>query len=106
MLCIPKQSALDAVRHVHTLLKSRHWEVIDADLSGYFDSIPHFELLKSVSQRISDRHLLRLIKMWLEAPVEETDAQGRRHRTTRNKDTDQSHIPDSITADSKWQELA
>ena len=82
----PKRSALDAVRHVHTLLKSRHWEVIDADLSGYFDSIPHFELMKSVSRRVSDRHLLRLIKMWLEVPVEETDGRGRQHRTTRNKD--------------------
>ena len=85
----PKRSALDAVHHVHTLLKSRHWEVIDADLSGYFDSIPHFELMKSVSRRVSDRHLLRLIKMWLEAPVEESDARGRRHRTTRNKDAGQ-----------------
>ena len=42
--------------------------------------------MKSVSRRISDRHLLRLIKMWLEAPVEEIDERGRHHRTTRNKD--------------------
>jgi group II intron reverse transcriptase/maturase len=82
----PDKSALDAVRHVHSLLKSRHWEVIDADLSGYFDTIPHAELMKSVARRIADRHMLRLIKMWLQAPVEETDARGRRHRTTRNKD--------------------
>src|SRR5262249_1973984 len=61
-------------------------EVIDADLSGYFDSLPHAELLKSLSRRISDRHLLRLIKMWLEAPVEEIDERGRHHRTTRNRD--------------------
>ena len=82
----PERSALDAVQHVHRLLNSRHREVIDADLSGYFDSIPHAELLKSVARRISDRHMLRLIKMWLEAPVEETDERGRHHRTTRNKD--------------------
>ena len=81
-----QRSALDAVQHVHTLLKSRHWEVIDADLSGYFDSIPHAELLKSVARRISDRHMLRLIKMWLQAPVEEIDKRGRKRRTTRNKD--------------------
>ena len=49
-----QRSALDAVRHVHALLKSRHWEVVDADLSGYFDSIPHAELMKSVARRISD----------------------------------------------------
>jgi group II intron reverse transcriptase/maturase len=61
-------------------------EVIDADLSGYFDSIPHAELMKSVSRRISDRHVLRLIKMWLETPVEEIDDRGRHHRTTRSKD--------------------
>jgi group II intron reverse transcriptase/maturase len=82
----PGRSALDAVQHVHRLLNTGHREVVDADLSGYFDSIPHPELLKSVSRRISDRHMLRLIKMWLEAPVEEIDDRGRHHRTTRNKD--------------------
>ncbi len=82
----PGRSALDAVNQVHSLLNTGHTEVIDADLSGYFDSIPHHELLKSVSRRISDRHMLSLIKMWLEAPVEEVDDRGRRHRTTRNKD--------------------
>ena len=82
----PDRSALDAVRQVERLLRSGHTEVVDADLSGYFDSIPHAELMKSVSRRISDGRVLRLIKMWLEAPVEETDAKGNRHRTTRNKD--------------------
>ena len=83
----PNRSALDAVRHVHSLLKSRHWEVIDADLSGYFDTIPHMELMKSVTRRIVDRQILQMIKMWLQAPVEETDERSRRYRTTRNKDT-------------------
>ncbi len=71
-----EHSALDAVRQVHGLLNSGHTEVVDADLSGYFDSIPHAELMKSVSRRVSDRHLLRLIKMWLEAPVEESRRPG------------------------------
>jgi hypothetical protein len=51
-----------------------------------FDSIPHHELMKSLSRRISDSRMLRLLKMWLEAAVEETDEKGNRHRTTRNKD--------------------
>jgi RNA-directed DNA polymerase len=82
----PERSALDAVRLVERLVRSGHTEVVDADLSGYFDSIPHAELMKSVSRRISDGRVLRLLKMWLEAPAEETDGKGNRHRTTRNKD--------------------
>ena len=79
-------SAHDAVRQVQALLDAGYTEAVDADLSGYFDSIPHAELMKSVARRISDRHLLHLLKMWLQAPVEETDARGRKQRTTRNKD--------------------
>jgi len=82
----PGRSALDAVRQVHALISTGHTEVIDADLSGYFDSIPHAELMKSVARRVCDKQVLHLIKMWLVAPVEETDERGRKHRTTRNKD--------------------
>jgi len=52
-----------------------------------FDSIPHAELRKSVARRVNDGAMLHLIKMWLVAPVEETDQRGRKRRTTRNKDT-------------------
>ena len=82
----PGSSALDAVQAVQGLLDAGYTDVVDADLSGYFDSIPHADLMKSVARRISDRHLLHLLKMWLEAPVEETDEHGRTRRTTRNKD--------------------
>lgn len=79
-------SAHDALREVQAWLDRGYTEVVDADLSGYFDSIPHHELLKSVARRISDGHLLHLVKMWLEAAVEETDESGTKRRTTRNKD--------------------
>ena len=82
----PRKSAHDAVKAVHALVNKGHRQVIDADLSGYFDTIPHAELMKSVARRISDGRMLRLIKMWLTAPVEETDKRGRKRRTTPNKD--------------------
>ena len=80
------RSALDAVRHVHKLLNTGHAQIVDADLSGYFDSIPHSDLLKSVARRNVDGAMLHLIKMWLEAPVEETDEKGNKHQSTRNRE--------------------
>ena len=82
----PQRSAHDAIRHIHSLVNTGHTQVVDADLSGYFDTIPHSELMKSVARRVSDKQVLRLIKAWLVAPVEETDKRGWRSRTTRNKD--------------------
>jgi RNA-directed DNA polymerase len=80
------RSALDAVRHVHKLINTGHIEIVDADLSSYFDTLPHSELLKSVARRVVDGAMLHLIKMWLEAPVEETDEGGKKRRSTRNRD--------------------
>jgi RNA-directed DNA polymerase len=81
------RSALEAVQEVHRLLGQGYRAVVDADLSGYFDSIPHAELLRCVARRVSDKAMLHLIKQWLVAPVEESDERGRVRRTTRNKDT-------------------
>lgn len=82
----PERSALDAVQAVHQLVSRGYTDVVDADLSGYFDTIPHHDLMQSIARRVSDRHLLRLIKMWLEAAVEERDERGHTTRTTRNRD--------------------
>jgi group II intron reverse transcriptase/maturase len=81
------KNALDAVKAVHSLLNTGHREVVDADLSAYFDRIPHQDLLTSVARRVVDRRVLRLLKMWLDAPVEETDKRGRKTRTTHNRDS-------------------
>jgi RNA-directed DNA polymerase len=77
----PGRSATDAVREVHGLLRRGLTDVVDADLSQYFDTIPHHELMQSVARRIVDRSVLQLIKLWLKAPVEETDGDGRRRLT-------------------------
>ena len=74
----PRRSAVDAVKETHRLMCRGYTDVVDADLSKYFDTIPHSDLLKSVARRIVDRHVLWLIKLWLKAPVEERDGDGTR----------------------------
>ena len=74
----PGRSAGDAIKQVLTLLRQGHTCVVDADLSQYFDTIPHHELMQSIARRIVDTDMLRLIMQWLKAPVETTDPDGRR----------------------------
>ena len=73
----PKRSAQDAIQRVHELLCAGNTDVVDADLSKYFDTIPHSELMRCVARRIVDRDMLHLIKMWLKAPVEERAENGK-----------------------------
>jgi len=83
----PKRNAQQAVIEVEEQVFHGHPDVVDADLSDYFGSISHAELLKSLARRIVDRRVLHLLKAWLECPVEETDKRGRKKRTTQAKDS-------------------
>jgi len=83
----PKRSALDAVQVVHKAIDEGHTEIVDADLSKYFDTIPHSALMTCVALRISDGKMLHLIHMWLKAPVEETDERGHRRMSGGKKAT-------------------
>lgn len=77
----PGRSALDAVRKVHRAMDEWRTNVVDADLSQYFDRIPHAELMRCVARRISDRKMLHLLKAWLKVPVEERAENGNSRRT-------------------------
>jgi RNA-directed DNA polymerase len=83
----PRKSAQDAIRKVDELLHKGYTDIVDADLSKYFDTIPHSELMQCVARRIVDRQMLHLLKMWLKVPVEERDEHGKR-RLTGGKDHD------------------
>jgi RNA-directed DNA polymerase len=83
----PQRGAADAIKEVHRLLLRGYTDVVDADVSKYFDTIPHAQLMQSVARRIIDRQVLRLIKLWLKAPVEERDADGT-GRMSGGKDND------------------
>jgi RNA-directed DNA polymerase len=72
----PLRSGVDAVKEVHRLLCQGFTDIVDADLSNYFDAIPHGDLMRSVAQRIVDREVPRLIKLWLKTPVEATGPDG------------------------------
>jgi RNA-directed DNA polymerase len=83
----PGRSAQQAVIDVEESLYRGYPDVVDADLSDYFGSIPHAELMQSLARRIVDKRVLHLIKMWLVCAVEDTDDRGNPRRTTEAKDT-------------------
>lgn len=73
----PGRSATDAVRQIEQNLREGYTAIYDADLQAYFDTIPHDQLMKAVERRVADRSVLCLIRMWLNAPVEERGDDGR-----------------------------
>ncbi|MBI2808024.1 MAG: group II intron reverse transcriptase/maturase [Planctomycetes bacterium] len=72
----PERSAHQALEAIHGNLAAGYRAVYDADLQGYFDSIPHDKLLACLGMRIVDRSVVRLIRMWLETPVVEKTEDG------------------------------
>jgi RNA-directed DNA polymerase len=81
----PARGAVDAVKEVHRHICRGYTDVVDADLSKYFDTIPHSELIKSVARRIADGSVLRLIKLWLKAPIEEREGDDGKRRMSGGK---------------------
>ena len=73
-------------------------EIIDADLSKYFDTIPHRELMKAVARRISDGSVLRLIKSWLRAPIVEEDKDGSKRVLPNRRGTPQGGVISPLLA--------
>jgi RNA-directed DNA polymerase len=73
----PGRSAHQALEAIEAHLKDGYRAVYDADLKGCFDSIPHEKLIKALRMRITDGSVLKMIRMWLTAPVVETDQEGR-----------------------------
>jgi len=94
----PKRSAHDALAEVREHLKKGLNSVYDADLRGYFDSIPQDKLMKCLRMRIVDRSVLKLIRMWLQAPIVEQDRSGGKKVTRSKKGTPQGGVISPLLA--------
>lgn len=95
----PGRKAHDALKAIRDNLKEGRNEVYDADLKGYFDSIPHDKLMACVRMRVSDRSVLELIRKWLRAPIIEVDEKGKRQPPRKNdKGTPQGGVISPLLA--------
>lgn len=94
----PGRSAHDALAQIDRNLRQGYTAIYDADLQGYFDTIPHDKLLKCVERRVADRSVLRLIRQWLKVPVEERDEDGRRRVSRPTSGTPQGGVISPLLA--------
>ncbi|HEY3780512.1 MAG TPA: group II intron reverse transcriptase/maturase [Fimbriimonadaceae bacterium] len=88
----PGRSCHDALDEIRSLLKKGFCAVYDADLSSYFDSIDHRKLIACMRRRVVDRSVLRLIRLWLESPVQEPDGRGGKRLVRSVKGTPQGGV--------------
>jgi RNA-directed DNA polymerase len=94
----PGRSAHQALETIRQNLAAGRCSVYDADVEGYFDSIPHDQLLACVQMRVVDGSVLGLIRQWLHAPVEEEDEQGRKRRRRSGRGTPQGGVISPLLA--------
>lgn len=88
----PGKTAPQALQAVRDPLKAGRWEVYDADLQSYFDTIPHGPLMEKVARRVADRGVLGLIRQWLRSPVVEDEGKGRKRPTHPRQGTPQGGV--------------
>ena len=94
----PKRSAHEAVDDVKEHLDQGKMKVIDADISKYFDTIPHDKLMQRVAKRIVDKNILKLIRMWLKAPIVEEHGDGKKEYKGNDKGTPQGGVISPLLA--------
>ena len=94
----PKRNAHQAVEDVKRHLLSGKTDVIDADISKYFDTIPHDKLMQLVAKRIVDKQILKLIKMWLKTPIVEEREDGKKEYKGNEKGTPQGGVISPLLA--------
>ena len=94
----PKRNARQAMDDVSLHLRKGNTQVIDADISKYFDTIPHDRLLKLVAQRIADKNILRVIRMWLKAPVVEEGEDAKKRYRASDRGTPQGGVISPLLA--------
>ncbi len=94
----PGRKAHDALAVIRDALKAGFREVLDADLSSYFDTIDHGKLMDCLKRRIADRSVLQLFRMWLRSAVVEEDEKGNRKITRPRKGTPQGGVISPLLA--------